>query len=86
MACKKMKYTLVLTKEDAKIDGWQNLSEVVNFVDVVWSDVCTFEEAQKQFHDLVMKQSHEYHQLKTVTKWRVVRLYDAAGQQIAQES
>ena len=55
-------------------------------VDVVWSDVCTLEEAMKQFETLVLKQSHEYHQLKTITKWRVVRLYDAAGQQIAQES
>lgn len=87
MSCNKMKYTLVLTKEDACFDDWQtNLSEIADMVDVVWSDVCTLEEALKQFKDLVMKQSHEYHQLKTISKWRVVRLYDADGEQIAQES
>ena len=87
MNTNKSKYTLVLTKEDARIDGWQtNLSEITNLVDVVWSDVCTPEEAHKQFEDLTMKQSHEYHQLKTITKWRVIRLYDADGKQVAQES
>lgn len=87
MDANKSKYTLVLSREDAQIDGWQtNLAEVANLVDIVWSDVCTPEEARKQFETLVMKQSHEYHQLKTITKWRVVRLYDADGRQIAQES
>ena len=87
MSSNKMKYTLVLTKEDAQIDGWQmNLSEVAGLVDVVWTDVCSLEDAHKQFENLVMKQSHEYHQLKTITKWRVIRLYDANGRQIAQES
>ncbi|MBR6503150.1 MAG: hypothetical protein IKT42_06890 [Clostridia bacterium] len=87
MDCNKMKYTLVLTKEDANFDGWRtNLSEVVTLVDVIWSDVCTLEESRKQFEDLVMKQSHEFHQLKTISKWRTVRLYDADGRQIAQES
>ena len=82
-----MRYTLVLTKEDANFDGWQmNLSDVANFVDVVWSDICTLEEARKQFECLIQKQSHEYHQLKVITKWRVIRLYDVDGRQIAQES
>lgn len=87
MGCTKEKFTLALTKEDADFDGWRmNLSEVLPMIDVVWSDVCTFEQAHKQFKDLIMKQSHEYHQLKTISKWRAVRLYDADGKQIVQES
>ena len=86
MGGNKMKFTLVLTKEDAQIDDWRrNLSEVANRVDVVWSDVCTLEEAHKQFDDLLKKQFYEYRQLKTVTKWRAVRLYDADGNLIMQE-
>ena len=87
MDTNKSKYTLVLSNEDAQIDGWQkNLSEVADLVDVIWSDVCTLEEAREQFEKLVAKQAHEYHQLKTIFKWRAVRLYDADGKQIVQES
>ena len=87
MSSNKTRYTLVLTKEDADFDGWQmNLSEITNYVDVVWSDVCTLEEARKQFECLVQKQAYEYHQLKTIIKWRVIRLYNADGCQVAQES
>ena len=87
MSCIKTRYTLVLTKKDADFDGWQmNLPEVENFVDVVWSDVCTLDEARKQYDSLVQKQAYEYHQLKIISEWRVIRLYDADGRQIAQES
>ena len=83
----KSKYTLVLTKEDAPIfNREENLSEVMHLVDVVWTGVCTREAAQKKFHDLIEKQVYEYHTLKTITKWRVIRLYDADGQLIMQES
>ncbi len=80
------KYTIALTKENAKFNGWQmNLSEVADMVDIVWSDVCTKEEAIKRFDDIIKQQSLAYHQLKTITYWRTIRLYDADGKQIAQE-
>ena len=82
----KSKFTLVLTKADVQIDREQPLSEVIGMVDVVWSGVCTPEEAQTRFMDLIKKQTHEYRELKTVTKWRVIRLYDADGHQLMQES
>ena len=86
MRCKQ-KFTIVLTKEDAQFDGWQtNLSEVINLVDVVWSGSCTPEEARKRYDALVMEQTHKYRQLKTLAKWLPVRLYDADGNQLAQES
>ena len=83
----KEKFTLVLAKDDAIFDSWETpLSEVINQVDVIWTGVCTAEEADKKFHDLILKQLHEYRELKTISKWRPVRLYDADGKLRAQES
>ena len=87
MSGNKEKFTLVLTKEDAVFDGWDTpLSEAINQVDVIWTGVCTAEEADKKFYDLIKKQTYEYRELKTISKWRAVRLYDADGKLLAMES
>ncbi|MBO5725967.1 MAG: hypothetical protein J6S00_02755 [Clostridia bacterium] len=83
----KNKYTLVLSKEGAPQFGWDNKFSVIeNLVDVVWTGVCTRNEAYKRFYELVKKQSYEFHETKTLKNWRVVRLYDSSGVQICQES
>ena len=87
MGINKTKFTLVLAKDDAVFDSWETpLSEVINQVDVIWTGVCTAEEADKKFRDLLQKQVYEYRELKTISKWRPVRLYDADGQLLVQES
>ena len=83
----KSKYTLALTKDGAPRFGYEDdFSVTEKFVDVVWSDVCTRREACKRFHELIKKQSHELRVTKTLESWRVIRLYDADGVQILQES
>lgn len=60
--------------------------------EVVWSiqfddkiEALQDEEAQRKFNEIINLQSHEYHTLKSISKWRIIRLYKK-GIQIAQES
>ena len=60
--------------------------------EVVWSiqlddkiEALQDEEAQRKFDEIIRLQQHEYHTLKSISKWRIVRLYKK-GIQIDQES
>ena len=87
MQIQKEKFTIALAKEDVSWEDWRDdLAADTALLEVVWSEVCTPEEAWKEFKSIVMKQSHEFHQLKTITKWRMVRIYNGLGELIGQES
>ncbi|MCH5351425.1 MAG: hypothetical protein J1F39_05620 [Clostridiales bacterium] len=43
------------------------------------------DDARKRFNEIVNAQIEEYHVLKTLDKWRVIRLFDSEDRQIAQE-
>lgn len=45
----------------------------------------TEDEARKRFNEIVNAQVEEYHVLKTLDKWRVIRLFDSEDRQVAQE-
>ncbi|MCH5158810.1 MAG: hypothetical protein J1F33_06410 [Clostridiales bacterium] len=45
----------------------------------------TEDDARKRFNEIVNAQIEEYHVLKTLDKWRVIRLFDSDDVQIAQE-
>lgn len=47
---------------------------------------CTEEEARQEFLYIVNEQCREYHIDKTLKQWRIIRLYDANHNVIAQES
>ena len=60
--------------------------------EVVWSiqvddkiEALQDEEALRKFDEIIQLQQHEYHTLKSISKWRIVRLYKK-GIQIAKES
>lgn len=44
------------------------------------------DEAYEIFLKIVDDQCYEYHTSKTLSQWRVIRLFDADNNQIAQES
>ena len=84
---KKSIYTIGFDKERPSTNNWDvNLESAKPLLDIVWTDCCTEEEAREKFLEFIQKQSHEYHELKTIKVWKVIRLYDETGRQIAQES
>lgn len=46
----------------------------------------TLEDAQREFSAIVKEQAYKYKVLKTIKKWRVIRLFDSESNQLAQES
>ena len=54
--------------------------------EIVWSKKCSETEAFDVFNKIVREQAHEFHVAKTLPMWRVIRMFNASGAQIAQES
>lgn len=46
----------------------------------------TEQEAREKFHEIIRAQQQEYHVLKILPRWRIIRLFDSENNQIAQES
>ena len=74
MLGKKKKTYYYITKD--KEDGTKEVAAMVNG---------TEDDARKRFNEIVNAQVEEYHVLKTLEKWRVIRLFDSEDRQIAQE-
>ncbi len=55
------------------------------YVEIVWSANTTESKAREMFGNYISKQVHEYHVLKTIKKWRVIRLFDENNKQIVHE-
>ena len=55
-------------------------------IEVVYDGVCLDKTSMKKFSDVVKKQAKEYHASNNKKPWRVVRIFDELGNQIAQES
>ena len=64
----------------------KNYNEIKDLLEVVYDGVCLDKTAMKKFSDIVEKQAKEYHTPGNTKPWRVVRLFDELGNQIAQES
>lgn len=43
-------------------------------------------EAWMVFSSIIRGQAYEYHEKKSISKWRILRLFDPEGKQIGQES
>ncbi|MBE6133967.1 MAG: hypothetical protein E7178_04805 [Erysipelotrichaceae bacterium] len=81
------RYYLTLDRVDRGIISWKdNYFDIKDKLELIWSDECDIDEANKHFEELIRKQSEQYHVLKTIKTWRIIRLYDKDGAQIAQES
>ena len=81
-----MKYYLTLDIEDVdSFDPEANYFDIKDKVELVWSGDCLEEEARERFQDLCSTQSKAFHDLKTIKEWRVIRLFDETGFQIAHE-
>ena len=64
----------------------KNYNEIKDLLEVVYDGVCLDKTAMKKFSDVVKKQAKEYHTPGNTKLWRVIRLFDELGNQIAQES
>lgn len=64
----------------------KNYNEIKDLLEVVYDSVCLEQTAMKKFSDIVGKQAKEYHTPNNKKPWRVVRMFDELGNQIAQES
>lgn len=64
-------------------NGTKEVVWTIQFVDKI--EALQDEEAQRKFNEIIHLQRHEYHTLKSISKWRIIRLYKK-GIQIAQES
>lgn len=64
----------------------KNYNEIKDLLEVVYDGVCLDKTAMKKFSDIVKKQAKEYHTPNNKKPWRVIRLFDELGNQIAQES
>lgn len=64
----------------------KNYNEIKDLLEVVYDGVCLDKTAMKKFSDIVGKQAKEYHTPNNKKPWRVVRMFDELGNQIAQES
>lgn len=54
--------------------------------EIVAKFIATEQEAWKRFDDVIKVQLNEYRVLKTLPRWRIIRLFDCNNKQIAQES
>ncbi len=45
-----------------------------------------FEKACEEFDKAIREHSHEYHIAKSITEWRILRLFDSDWNQLGQES
>ena len=54
--------------------------------ETVWTDKCSEAEASEVFNKIICEQSKIFHAYKGKIAWRIIRLYNAKGEQIAQES
>ncbi len=80
-------FFLTLDNENSSKLSWEsNYYDVKDMLELVWSGLCNEEEARKHFDDLIKEQRKQLHELKTINKWKTIRLYDPSGKQIAQES
>ena len=64
----------------------KNYNEIKDLLEVVYDGICLEQTARKKYYVVVMKQHEEYHTPGNTKPWRVVRLFDELGNQIAQES
>lgn len=54
--------------------------------EVVWEGTCTLEELREEFEQIIVAQQVIYRASNHTIKWRVIRVFDEQGNQIAQES
>jgi hypothetical protein len=64
-----------VTKDN--VDGSKELVETIKV---------SREEAYEVYLKVINEQCYEYHKTKTLQEWRVIRLFDENGVQIAQEN
>lgn len=53
--------------------------------EVVWTCKCTQATAIEKFNELVKQQANELHILKTISKWKSIRLLDEQGNIVTSE-
>lgn len=83
----KQNFTVTIDKtKPSYVDSETDFEVAKRNLDIYWSGCSSKIEADRKFIEAIKKQGYRYHVLKTIPKWRVVRLYDENGKQIMQES
>lgn len=83
----KEKYIITLDKEKISFELYgKNYNDIKDLLEVVYEGICLKKTAMEKFDEIIERQAKEYHIPGNTKIWKVVRLFDKDGNQIAQES
>lgn len=84
-----MREKFIITLDKGKISYelyGKNYYEIKDLLEVVYVGICLKKTAIEKFDEIIERQAKEYHTPGNTKAWRVVRLFDKDGNQIAKES